>query len=390
MTRRRIVLLGATGFTGNRVLRGLLAAGERPTLVGRNGARMAAATGRLGAALPVVEVDVTSVGDLKRVLTSNDVVLSTVGPFLKLGLATATAAAHAGAHYLDSTGEANFVRRVFGLDCVAVASGATLIPAFGYDYVPGNLAGALAVAKAGERATQVEVGYFLTRSGLGDELRYRSTLRDVYALTTGGTRETLVGASAENALAYRPTRPGAPAHLPEERAGARARTFEFAGVRRDAMSVGGSEHLGLPESFPQLQTVDVYLGWLGDWTRPVRAVSSLMAPFMRSEKARVNLSKLAEHLPGADREPDANGRSLVLATARDASGGVLAKTGLTGSDPYEMTGSLLAWGAVRAADPDADLAPGVHGPIAGFGLDALLQGATAAGLEDVTGRARSR
>src|SRR3989442_172953 len=164
MARRRIVLLGATGFTGNRVLRKLLAAGEKPTLVGRNSARMVAAAGRLGAELPVVEVDVTSVGDLKRVFTSNDVVLSTVGPFMKLGLTTVTAAAHAGAHYLDSTGEATFVRRVFGLDSVAVASGATLIPAFGYDYVPGNLAGALAVEKAGERATPVEIGYFLTPS----------------------------------------------------------------------------------------------------------------------------------------------------------------------------------------------------------------------------------
>jgi short subunit dehydrogenase-like uncharacterized protein len=323
------------------------------------------------------------------VFTSNDVVLSTVGPFMKLGLATVTAAAHAGAHYLDSNGEGTFVRRVFRLDSVAVASGATLIPAFGYDYVPGNLAGALALQKAGERATRVEVGYFLTRSGLGDELQYRSTLRDVYTLTTGGTRATLVAASAENALAYGPTRSGAPAYLHEERAGARVRTFEFAGVKRAAMSVGGSEHLGLPESFPQLQAVDVYLGWLGHWTRPVWAVSSLMSPFMRSEKASASLAKLAENLPGADREPDANGRSLVLATARDASGHVLAKTALTGPDAYAMTGSLLAWGAVRAADPDANLPPGVHGPVAGFGLEALLQGAAAAGLQDVTSRAQS-
>ena len=42
MARRRIVLLGATGFTGNRVLRALLAAGGKPTLMGRNSARMAA------------------------------------------------------------------------------------------------------------------------------------------------------------------------------------------------------------------------------------------------------------------------------------------------------------------------------------------------------------
>jgi short subunit dehydrogenase-like uncharacterized protein len=389
MARRRVVLLGATGFTGNRVLRKLLAAGEKPTLVGRNGAKMSAAAADLGVELPVVEVDVTSAADLERVFTSNDVVVSTVGPFLKLGWVTVTAAARAGAHYLDSTGEATFVRRVFDLGSVAAVQGATLIPAFGYDYVPGNLAGALAVEQAGDQATQVEVGYFLTRSGFGDELRYRSTLRDVYTLTTGATRATLVGASAENALAYRPMRPGGPAQLHEERAGARARTFEFAGVKRAAMSVGGSEHLGLPESYPQLQAVDVYLGWLGRWTRPVRALSTLTAPFTRSEKAKANLAKRAEKLPGAHREPDVNGRSLVLATARDASGRALAKTALSGPDPYEMTGSLLAWGAVRAADPDTALAPGAHGPVAALGLDALLHGAAAAGLEDVTSRAQS-
>jgi hypothetical protein len=388
MTGRRIVLLGATGFTGNRVLRKLLAAGQTPTLMGRNGAKMSAAAAHFGVELPVVEVDMMSTADLERVFTSNDVVLSTVGPFMKLGLATVTAAAHAGAQYLDSTGEPTFVRRVFDLDSVATAQRATLIPAFGYDYVPGNLAGALAVEQAGDRATQVEVGYFLTRSGFGDELSYRSTLRDVYTLTTGGTRATLMGSSAENALAYRPMRPGAPAQLHEERAGARGRTFEFAGVKRAAMSVGGSEHLGLPESYPQLQTVDVYLGWLGRWTRPVRMVSTLMAPLTRSERARANLAKRAEKLPGADREPDTNGRSLVLATARDVSGRVLAKTALTGPDPYEMTGSLLSWGATRAADPDTTLTPGAHGPVAAWGLDTLLHGAAAAGLEDVTSRAQ--
>jgi short subunit dehydrogenase-like uncharacterized protein len=52
MARRRIVLLGATGFTGSRVLRELLAAGEQPTLVGRNSARMVAAAGRLGPSYP--------------------------------------------------------------------------------------------------------------------------------------------------------------------------------------------------------------------------------------------------------------------------------------------------------------------------------------------------
>ena len=202
-------------------------------------------------------------------------VLSTVGPFMQLGMATVTAAAQAGAHYLDSTGEGTFVRRVFELDSVAAARGATVVPAFGYDYVPGNLAGALALTRAGERARRIEIGYFLTGSGHGDELRYRGTLRDAFTLTTGGTRTTLVGSAAEDAFAYRHPRPGAPARLVDERAGKRVRTFRYAGTKRAALTVGGSEHLGLPEVFPQLESVAVCMGWFGRWTRPVRTATTL-------------------------------------------------------------------------------------------------------------------
>jgi len=262
--QRRILLLGATGYTGQRVLRELLARGQAPTLVGRTRTKMLALADRLEAELPVAEVEVTSTADLARLLEPSDVVLSTVGPFLQLGMATVTAAAQAGAHYLDSSGEGSFVRRVFELDAVAAAHRATVVPAFGYDYVPGNLAGALALTQAGEPARRIEVGYFLTRSGHGEELRYRSTLRDLFTLTTGGTRTTLVLGSVEKAFAYRRPHPGAPARLVDERAGRRVRTFRYAGMTRAALSVAGSEHLGLPEVFPQLDNVDVYMGGSGD------------------------------------------------------------------------------------------------------------------------------
>jgi hypothetical protein len=378
--KRRILLLGATGYTGQRVLRELLARGQAPTLVGRTRTKMLALADRLEAELPVAEVEVTSTADLARLLEPSDVVLSTVGPFMQLGMATVTAAAQAGAHYLDSAGEGSFVRRVFELDAVAAARGATVVPAFGYDYVPGNLAGALALTRAGERARRIEVGYFLTRSGHGEELRYRSTLRDAFTLTTGGTRTTLVGAAAEDAFAYRRPRPGAPARLVDEPTGKRVHTFSYAGRQRAALTVAGSEHLGLPEVFPQLDSVEVCLGWFGRWTRPLRTAATLTAPLLRSAKARAAVTRLSQRLPGSHREPDSDGRSLVIAVARDDSGRPLATTALTGPDPYELTASLLAWGAVHAAVPDAALTPGVHGPVAAFGLDTLRLGAAEAGL----------
>jgi hypothetical protein len=381
---RRIVLLGATGYTGQRVLRDLLARGAEPTLVGRNRTKMQAVADQLGANLSTVEVDVTAAHDIARALDPNDVVVSTIGPFMRLGIPTITAAAQAGAHYLDSTGEGGFVRYAAEhLDATATRLGATIVPAFGYDYVPGNLAGALALTQAGDQARRVEVGYFLTRSGRGDEVSYRSTLRDVFALTTGGTRTTVVAGVAEDGFAYRRPRPGAPARLVEERVGRRVVSFRHAGVTRSAMSVAGSEHLGLPAAFPQLERVEVGLGWLGRWTRPTQLIATLNAPLTRLPATRAALTRLSARLPAAGREPDSDGRSLIIAVVRDGSGAPLATTVLTGPDPYEMTASLLAWGATRAASPDAQLVPGVHGPVTAFGLDALRAGAAEARIQHV-------
>ncbi|EPJ39878.1 hypothetical protein STAFG_3094 [Streptomyces afghaniensis 772] len=224
-------------------------------------------------------------------------------------MATVTAAARAGARYFDSTGEGPFARRVLlELDSVAAARGATLVPAFGYDYVPGNLAGALALEQAGERACHVEIGYFITRSGRGSELQYRSTLRDSWDLTTGGTRQTLVAAAAEDGFAYRTPRPGASSRLVDERAAERVLTFRSAGVRRPAMTVPDTEHLGLPEVFPQLESVEVGMGWLGRWTRPVQIAAMLQAPLLRSAKVRAALTRWSGRLRGAHREPDTDGR----------------------------------------------------------------------------------
>ena len=89
--------------------------------------------------------------------------VSTVGPFVRFGGPAAAAASSAGAHYLDSTGEPPFIREVFERYGAAAAQHeAGMLTAFGYDWVPGNLAGALALDRAGPAAVRVDIGYFFT------------------------------------------------------------------------------------------------------------------------------------------------------------------------------------------------------------------------------------
>src|SRR4051812_29969235 len=108
----RIVVFGATGYTGHLVAQALVARGERPILAGRSAAKLDALAGRLGG-LETAVADIARPGTVFDLLGPGDVLLSLVGPFAKYGEPAVRAAIAAGGIYLDSTGEASFIRRVF-------------------------------------------------------------------------------------------------------------------------------------------------------------------------------------------------------------------------------------------------------------------------------------
>jgi hypothetical protein len=68
----------------------------------------------------------------------------------------------------------------------------------------------------------------------------------------------------------------------------------------------------------------------------------------------------------------------VQAEAFDAVGRPLTTVRLEGPSPYDLTAELLAWGAAMAATHP--IAPGAHGPVDAFGLDALERGCADMGL----------
>jgi short subunit dehydrogenase-like uncharacterized protein len=162
----RIVLYGATGYIGGLTARAMIARGARPVLAGRDQSRLSMLAARLSQAGDETTLE-TAVADaepgpLRDLIGPGDVLVSTAGPFVKVGRSAVEAAVDAGAVYLDSSGEPPFIRRVFEeFGPRAERTGAVLLTAFGYDYVPGNLAGALALQAAGSAATQVRVGYFV-------------------------------------------------------------------------------------------------------------------------------------------------------------------------------------------------------------------------------------
>ncbi|MFN8108366.1 MAG: saccharopine dehydrogenase NADP-binding domain-containing protein [Thermoleophilia bacterium] len=356
----RVVVFGATGYTGRMTAAALVQRGVRPLLAGRDENALRAMADELGG-LEWARADASSPDALRALLTPESVLLALTGPFTRFGTAAAEAAIDAGCTYIDSTGEAGFIRQVFeDYGPRAAAAGCAMITACGYDYVLGNLAAALALQGA-PAASAVDVAYFHTGG-----LRAFSS----------GTHASIVEAVLGPHFAWRD---GA---IVSERGAARMARFAADGGRKPALSVGSTEHFALPRTFPELRNVRVYLGWFGALTRPMSLGSPMLqipgaAPAVRAALRLVVRGSRGG--PSAQRLAAA--RSIIVAVARDDTGRSLAEARLEGVNGYDFTSAFLAFAAERALE-------GVHGtgalgPIEAFGLDAVRDGCAQAGVAQV-------
>ncbi len=180
-----IVLFGATGFTGELTAEYLARhapAGCRWALAGRNQAKLAGVRSRLASidpALGSMDLLVADIGDpasLAAVASSARVVITTVGPYVAYGDPLVAACAAAGTDYVDLTGEPEFVDRTYVRHhATAVASGARLVHACGFDSIPYDL-GVLHAVKELGASGPVTVNGFARASGTFSGGTYQSAV----------------------------------------------------------------------------------------------------------------------------------------------------------------------------------------------------------------------
>jgi short subunit dehydrogenase-like uncharacterized protein len=361
----RIVVFGATGYTGRKTAESLVARGERPVLAGRSPERLAGLAAELGG-LETATADVARPESVQALVGEGDVLVATVGPFVRYGRPAVEAAIAGRAHYVDSTGEPPFIREVFERYGPAAArAGIGLLTALGYDWVPGNLAGALALERAGDAAVRVDTGYFFTGR----------------ASMSGGTRASTSAIMTEPVFAWRDGR------IVTERAARRMRTFRVGGKERPAVSVGTTEHFGLPRFAPRLREVNAYLGWFGPMSRAMQGFSAFGGAVRTVPGVpRLIDAATARLVKGSTGGPDdealAQAGSHIVAIAYDDGGRELAEVHVTGVDGYTFTARFLAWAAARIAAHGLPAA-GALGPVEAFGLRELEAGAAEAGIAEV-------
>ena len=365
----RVVLFGATGYTGDLAARAMVKRGMRPILAARRRDAVEAMAAELGG-LESAVADVSDPSSIRALLDRGDTLVTTVGPFARWGDAALDAAIDAGAHYIDSTGEPTFVRKVFSeAGPCAEQSGTVAMTAMGYDWAPGNLTGALALTEA-DGASGVRIGYFSTGGGMGG--------------SSGGTRASLMGALTEPSYQFRD------GSVVTERGAKKVHSFSVGGKQRQGISVGTSEAFSLPRIYPGLKDVEVYLGWFGPRSRAMQAFSLVGSgvtkiPGVRAATGAVVGRFVKTSTGGPDSEARKGTGSVFVAEALDEAGGIVATAGTEGVNGYEFTGLILAWAAeATAAGEAAQAGPGARGPVEAFGLDRFEAGAAECGLSRTT------
>jgi len=307
---RTVALLGATGYTGRLTAAELARRGVPHVLGGRDMRRLDAVPSS-GVRHIVDHGDPAS---LDAFLGRADAVISCAGPFAQIGMPVVEAAVRTGTPYVDSTGEPAFMRQVydrFG------GEGTPVVPACGFDYIPGDLAAAVAAAELGQAPEEVSVLYAIT-GGKASRGTARTAAGAFAAMQLRPRRLVLTGPDGPVQGVEVPwgEQLTVPLHLP----GARVHTA-----------------VGAPAALARAASV---LGFAAPALAPV---SRLAAPL---------LTRLADRMPeGPSVEERGRARALVLAEA--SAGGRTARVAVRLRDVYGITARFLVEAALTVAGEGA-------------------------------------
>ena len=151
-----LTLFGSTGFTGRLIASYIATHAEREGVTWAIAGRSEAALRDLRDSLPgvkpeIVIADIRDKESLRAMTASTKVLLNAVGPFALYGPDVVASCVDTGTHYLDITGEPEFLNACYVRHHEAAeAKGITLVNACGFDSIPADFATWLAVKELPE------------------------------------------------------------------------------------------------------------------------------------------------------------------------------------------------------------------------------------------------
>jgi saccharopine dehydrogenase (NAD+, L-lysine-forming) len=252
--------------------------------------------------------------------------LSTVGPYATLGKGPVEACIETGCHYVDVTGEVEFMTWVYAQSERASQRGVTLATASGFDGVPGDLLASLAAKALDRPVRSARVAYLVEN-----------------ARVSAGTARSALGALNRGGAVWRSGR------VAQEPAGIEQWQVPFPEPPGPTLAVSAP--------LPEVVTVGRSIG--ADVVRSYfvipagRAVSSIAGPAQRVASLLSTtpvwslLERAVDRLPeGPSQEQRARTRTLILSEVT-GEGGVSAVRWATLNDLYGATAVIAVSAAQR-------------------------------------------
>lgn len=326
----RITVYGATGYTGGLVCEELARRGRDFVAAGRSLERLQSLSSRLGDAHSVVptlrSANIEDPSSLDAMLRDTGVLINCAGPFIDVGPPVARAALRNDVHYLDTTGEQDYIMWLRDeIAGEAEERGQVVMPGCAYEYATGMLAAQLAVEASARR---IAVCY-----------------GNASFSTSAGTKKSIVRSLAGEGVTFRGGR------LVDERIGGRQYEVPFPdGRSKPGVWIPGGEPILLPE-LADVETAEscVVVGrWLAD-------VLPWISEAMRSTArvAQPLADRLVDWLDNRDAGDEESGEEafpfqvVAFDPATDR-----WYTALSGDDPYLATGRIIVEAATRLHDGD--------------------------------------
>ncbi|HEX2912384.1 MAG TPA: saccharopine dehydrogenase NADP-binding domain-containing protein [Chloroflexia bacterium] len=344
--RSRILVMGATGYTGRQVVTELQRLGLPCALAGRDRARLTSLKTelKLPEDTPLTVADPTQPASLSALFTSEiGVIINCAGPFTTLGEAVVRASIEASVPYLDITGEQGYIARIIDkYDNPAQQKGCAVVPACGFEYAMTNWASALAAEDLGEIA----------------ELWTATAVRDLK--TSRGTQLSALAAISQPGYGWQSGR-----RVPKIAASS-ARQVDFPAPfgKKNTIWVPFGEMLTIPR-YIAVENLQSFMATPGFSGRILRIISPLLPAL--SQIGGVVLKPL---MRGPQAEYSEKSRWAVLAEARNKQGQVKRVT-LQGQNVYGLTVVLIVWCAQQMLATNFS-GKGVLGPAQAFDPHAAL------------------
>ena len=334
----RLLIYGASGYTGRLIAQAAIERGLEPVLCGRDPGRLQAIAERFG-----LEHRVASLEDeatLDAALDDVDALLNAAGPFSQTAQPIVEACLRTRTHYLDVTGEVDVMEALSQRDRAARAREVMILPGVGFDVVPSDCLAAH-VSRHAPDATWLALG-----------------VRGLVHVTRGSYR-TLVE------QAGRPVRIRRDGRLVSVLPGSLRRHFDYGDAPRESVAVSWGDVVsawhttGIPNIEVYFDAAPAMVGML--------TAGRLFGGLLRTRTARVLLKAQAELLPEG---PTAGQRdaheAVIVAEAGDRTGRI-ASARLETPEAYSFTGQTAAAVAERVLR--GEWRSGFRTPASLFGAD---------------------